>query len=89
MERFPLLYAIACAIMNSMENLRFDEEGYFYVLVFYTSYFIKEIENISPRVPIRYRNARGSLREFEIVQLKMMIILYANIIGHIIAPSFV
>ena len=38
--------------MNSMENLRFDKEDYFHVLVFYTGYFIKEIENISPRVPI-------------------------------------
>ena len=62
MERFTPLYAI----MNSMENLRFDKEGYFHVLVFYTGYFIKEIENISPRVPIRYRNTRGSLGELEI-----------------------
>ena len=35
MERFTPLYAIAYAITNSMENLRFDKEGYFYVLVFY------------------------------------------------------
>ena len=62
MERFTLLYAIAYAITNSMENLRFDKEGYFHVLVFYTGYFIKEIENI-PRVPRRYRNTRGSLGE--------------------------
>ena len=45
--------AIAYAIMNSMENLRFDKEDYFHVLVFYTGYFIKEIENISPRVYIQ------------------------------------
>ena len=44
MERFTPLYAI----MNSMENLRFDKEDYFHVLVFYTGYFIKEIENIFP-----------------------------------------
>ena len=62
MERFTPLYAI----LNGMENLRFDKEGYFHVLVFYTGYFIKEIENISPRVPIRYRNTRGSLGELDI-----------------------
>ena len=46
MERFTPLYAIAYAITNSMENLRFNKEGYFHVLVFYcTGYFIKEIEN--------------------------------------------
>ena len=65
MERFTPLYAIAYGIMNSMENLRFDKEGYFHILVFYTGYFIKEIENIFPRVPIRYRNTRGSLGELE------------------------
>ena len=65
MERFTPLYAIAYAIMNSMENLRFDKEDYFHVLVFYTGYFIKEIENISPRVPIRYRDTRGSSGELE------------------------
>ena len=48
MERFTSLYAIAYAILKSMENVRFDKEGYFQVLVFYTGYFIKEIENISP-----------------------------------------
>ena len=34
-----------------MENLRFGKEGYFHVLVFYTGYFIKEIENIFPVFP--------------------------------------
>ena len=38
--------------MNGTENLRFDKEDYFHVLVFYTSYFVKEIENVFPRVPI-------------------------------------
>ena len=47
MEKFTPLYAIA----KSMENLRFDKEGYFHVLVFYTGYFIKEIENICPVFP--------------------------------------
>ena len=61
MERFTPLYAI----MNSMENLRCGKD-YFHVLVFYTCYFIKEIENICSRVPIRYRNTRGSLEEHEI-----------------------
>ena len=46
MESFTPLYAIAYAITNSMENSRFDKEDYFNVLVFYTGYFIKEIENI-------------------------------------------
>ena len=41
-------------------------ECYFHVLVFYTGYFIKEIENIFSRVPIHYRNTRGSLGELEI-----------------------
>ena len=48
-ERFTPLYAI----MNSMENLRFDKEDYFHVLVFYTGYFTRESENIFSRVPIR------------------------------------
>ena len=43
------VHAIAYVITNSMENLCFDKEGYFHVLV-----------NISPRVPIRYRNTCGS-----------------------------
>ena len=53
MEMFTPLYAIAYAITNSMENLRFDKENYFHILVFYTSYFIKETENIFPGVPIQ------------------------------------
>ena len=46
MERFTPLYTIAYKIMNSMENLRFGKEDYFHVLVFYTGYFIKEIEKL-------------------------------------------
>ena len=66
MERFTSLYAITYAILNGIENLRFDKEGYFHVLVFYTGYFIKEIENIFSSVYISYRNTRGSLGELEI-----------------------
>ena len=50
------IYAITYAIMSSMKNLHFGKEDYFHVLVFYTSYFIKEIENIFSRVLICYRN---------------------------------
>ena len=39
MERFTSLYAIAYAILNGTENLRFDKEGYFYVLVFYMLFY--------------------------------------------------
>ena len=53
-------------MMNSMENLRFDKEDYFHVLVLYTGYFKNEIESISLRVHIRYRNTRESLGELEI-----------------------
>ena len=80
------LYAIAYAVMNGMENLRFDKEGYFHVLVFYTSYFIKEIENIFSRVPIRCRRTRncvkhspyGSCSHFNLyVILDMLFICYS------------
>ena len=59
MAKFTPLYDNAYAITNSMENLRFDKEGYFYVFVFYTGYFIKEIENISPVFPYSYRNTEN------------------------------
>ena len=42
MERFTSLYAIAYAILDSKENLRFDKEDYFHILVFYTGYFITD-----------------------------------------------
>ena len=35
MERFTPLYAI----LNGMENLHFDKEGYFHVLVFYGLFY--------------------------------------------------
>ena len=43
-----------------MENLRFGKEDYFHVLIFY-ALFYKIKRNISPRVPILYRNNRESL----------------------------
>ena len=49
MERFMPLYAIAYAILNSIEN-----EGYFHILVFYTGYFIKEIQNIFSRLRLMF-----------------------------------
>ena len=58
-------YAIAFAITNSKEKLRFDNEGYFHVLVFY-GLFYKRNRKHFPRVLIRYRNTRGSLGELEI-----------------------
>ena len=54
MERFTPLYAIAYAIMNSMENLRFDKDGYFHVLVFY-GLFYKRNRKHFPSVPIPLR----------------------------------
>ena len=51
MERFTPLYAIAYAIVNSMENLRFDKEGYFHVLVF-NGLFYKRNRKFFSRVPI-------------------------------------
>ena len=65
MERFTPLYAIAYAITNSMENLRFDKEGYFHVLVFY-GLFYRRNRKIFSSVSIRSRNTRGSLEELEI-----------------------
>ena len=50
--------------VNSMENLRFDKKGYFYVLVFYWLWYERNRNNF--RVPIRYRNTRGSLWELQI-----------------------
>ena len=65
-ERFAPLYAIAYAIMNSTENLRFDKEDYFHVLVFYTGYFIykRNRKHFPPcLITYSYRNTRGSLGE--------------------------
>ena len=52
--------------MTSMENLRFAKEGYLQVLVFYGLFYKGNRKHFSPRVPIRYRNTRGSMRELEI-----------------------
>ena len=45
MARFTTLYAIAYAIVNSIENLRFDKEDYFDFLVSY-GLFYKRNKNI-------------------------------------------
>ena len=37
--KFTPLYVTAYAILNSIENLRFDKEGYFHVLVFYALFY--------------------------------------------------
>ena len=66
MESFTPLYAIAYAIMNSMENLCFGKEDYFHVLVFLYRLFYKRNRKHIFRAPIRYRNTRGSLGELEI-----------------------
>ena len=82
METFTSLYAIAYAIMNSMENLRFGKEGYFHVLVFYTGYFIKEIENPCSHTlqkhsrkfgRTRRKNIRGSLGELDVKTLALRV----------------
>ena len=64
MERFVPLYAIAYAILNGMENLRFDKEVLRFSFLWVKS--IKEMENVSLRVPIRYRNTCKRLGELEI-----------------------
>ena len=43
-----------------MDNLCFNREGYL-SFVLTMLYLIIEIKNILPRVPILYRNTRGSL----------------------------
>ena len=40
MPLYAIVYAIAYAIMNTMENLQFGKEDYFHVLDFYTGYFV-------------------------------------------------
>ena len=47
--------------MNSMENLRFDKEGYFRVSVFYGLFYKMNRKHPPPRVPLRYRNTGRSL----------------------------
>ena len=48
MERFTPLYAIAYAILNGTENLRFDKEGYFHVLVFYGLFYERNRKHFPP-----------------------------------------
>ena len=51
--------------MNIIENLHFDKEGYFPVLVFYALFYKRNRKHVF-RIRIRYRNTRGSLGELEI-----------------------
>ena len=51
MGRFTPLYAIAHAITNSIENLRFDKEDYFHVLVFYGLFYKKIRKYFFPVFP--------------------------------------
>ena len=51
MERFTPLYAIAYAILRSMENLHFDKEVYFKVLVFSSRLFYKRNRKHFPVFP--------------------------------------
>ena len=73
MERFTLLYTIAYAILNGMDNLHFDKEGYFHVLVF-NGLFYKQntVENTFFGIPIRYRNTRGSLGGLKIASMETL-----------------
>ena len=50
MEKFTPLYAIAYAIMNSMENLRFDKEGYFHFYVLFYKRNRKHFFTVFPYV---------------------------------------
>ena len=62
-ERFTPLYAITI----SMENFRFDKEGYFHVLVSYGLFYERNGKHsFFPRVTIRCRNTHGSLGELEL-----------------------
>ena len=51
MERFTPSYAIAYAITNSTENLRFDQESYFHVLVFYGLFYKRKRKHFFPVFP--------------------------------------
>ena len=48
MERFTPFYAIAYAILNSMENLGFDKEDYLHVLVFYGLFYKRNRKRFPP-----------------------------------------
>ena len=66
MERFTPLYAIEYAILNGTDNLRFDKEGYFHVLVFYGLFYKRNRKQFFLCSHIRYRNTSESLGELEI-----------------------
>ena len=63
--------------MNSMENLRFDKEGYFNVLVFYGLFYRNK--NNSSRVPphvIETSHQKGTARASFQVELHLCIFFY-------------
>ena len=79
MERFTLLYTIAYAILNSMENLHFDKEGYFHVLVFYGLFYKTNRKHFflcshvietpisishSPKLPLVFLQMYGTWKRF-------------------------
>ena len=45
------IYAIAYVITNSAENLRFDRESYFHVLVFYGLFYKRNWKHLPPVFP--------------------------------------
>ena len=52
-----LLCTIGYAIMNSMENLRFGKENYFYVLVFYMLFFKRNRKHFLPCSHTLYKHS--------------------------------
>ena len=74
MERFRPLYAITyiMPILNGMENVHFDKEGYFHVLVFYVLFYkrnrkhesLGELE-ITPKLPLRRSCFYNCMQETE------------------------
>ena len=61
MERITPLYVI----MDSMENLHFDKEGYFHIFVFYALFYKKNRKHFF-LCSHTYRNTRVTLGELEI-----------------------
>ena len=57
MERFTPLYAVAYAILEGMEDLRFDKEGYFYVLVFYGLFYKRNRKHFFPCSHTLYKHS--------------------------------
>ena len=60
------LCTIGYAIMNSMENLRFGKENYFYILVFYMLFYKRNRKHVSPCSHTLYKHS-WKFGRFEIV----------------------